>query len=690
MAINQADRLLAVETPLGKDKLLLERFAGTEGISWPFKFDLELFSEDPSINFEDVIGKNTSVTVFLADGSERFFHGVIWSYSYLGDTTRYSKYRAVLVPWFRLLTRHRDSRIFQNLNVQEILEEVFSMLGFKDYEFSLQQTYEKREFCVQYNETDFDFVSRLLEEEGIFYFFRHEKNKHVMVMGDSPSAHVPCPKQKEAAYQTSEGGLLASDVVTSFGMAKEMRSGEYSVNDYNFETPVANLLAKVDSSIKQSRKEFGLYEYPGNFGVLDQGDKLAKIRMEAEEARYSSATGGSSCRAFASGCRFDLTGAPKVMNGSYLLTSVTHDAYEGSFFSGEGAEKSTEYKNSFTCIPYSVPFRPPCRTRKPVIPGAQTAIVTGPKGEEIYTDKHGRVKVKFHWDRKVKAEKGAGSQGSTYDPKAMDDEKSSCWIRVAQIWAGKGYGGMFVPRIGDEVVVEFLEGNPDRPLVTGRVYHGINVPPYTLPDEKTKSTIKTNTTPTGSQGFNELRFEDKKDQEQIFIRGERNLDIWLKNDMFETVGRDSHVSVKNDRLVTVEKNLQETVKGNLTETVEGNAEITIKGNEARKVSGTFSIICDKGFTEDYKADCSISSAQKITLHGKSVVVEADDNITLQVGGSHIVIARDGIKIKTPAALELEGGPNTTIKGAMVEVQGSATAKISGGMVEVSGSLVKIN
>lgn len=675
MAMNQTDRLLALETPLGEDKLLLTGLSGTEGISAPFRFDLELFTEDPSVSFEDIVGKNAAVTVFLADGVERYFHGVVWSMSYLGDTTLHSQYRAVLVPWLVMLTRHRDSRIFQNLSVQEILEKVFSRLGFADYEFKLEQTYGKREFCVQYNETDFDFVSRLLEEEGIFYFFRHEKDKHVMVMGDSPSAHEPCPHQQEAAYQTSAGGLLASDVVTSFQTAREVRSGEYTVNDYNFETPEANLLAKVDSTIPESRKELGVYEYPGNFGMLDQGERLAKIRMEAEEARYASASGASSCRAFACGCRFDLTGAPGPMNDTYLLTAVTHHAAEGSFTSGGGPE-ATEYTNTFTCIPHRVPYRPAVRTMRPVIPGAQTAIVTGPKGEEIHTDKHGRVKVRFHWDRKD-------------TPEASDDEKSSCWVRVAQIWAGKGYGGMFVPRVGEEVVVEFLEGNPDRPLITGRVYHGLNVPPYTLPDEKTKTTIRTNSTPE-AEGFNELRFEDKKDNEQIFLRGQRNIDIWLKNDLFETVGRDSHLSVQNDRLVTVEKNLQETVKGNHAETVEGNAEVTVMGNEARKVSGTFSITCEKELTQACKSDCSLSSDKQITLHGKDVVIEASTNVTLKVGGSHIVIAPAGITIKTTGTLELEG-TQTTIKGATVKIDAKADATLSStGMATIQGSLVKIN
>jgi len=399
---------------------------------------------------------------------------------------------------------------------------------------------------VQYNESDFNFVCRLMEDEGIGYFFKHEKGKHTLVIFDDPSANDPCPKQEKVRYEYSEGALLQEDVIGTFRMSQELRTGEFAINDYDFKNPSAKLLASTSSSVAYKKAELSRYEYPANYVMMNDGSKLAKMRMEMEEAQHAHSSGSSTCRAFASGYRFDLAGAG-AMSGTYVLRSVTHAATEGSYLSEGGIDVKTDYNNTFTCMPHKVPFRPRRTAYVPLIPGAQTAIVVGAEGDEITTDEHGRAKVRFHWQR--------------------DDKKlASCWIRVGQIWASKGYGAVFLPRVNDEVIVEFLEGNPDRPLITGKVYHGTNMPPYTLPGEKTKSTIKSNTSP-GGNGFNEIRFEDAKDKEQVFIHGQKNLDIQVKNDMFETVGNDSNIVIKGNRFLTVEKNLDVTVKGKFTEVV---------------------------------------------------------------------------------------------------------------------------
>ncbi|HQI02484.1 MAG TPA: type VI secretion system tip protein TssI/VgrG [Deltaproteobacteria bacterium] len=683
--ISQTDRLLRIDTPLGKDKLFVTRFEGTEGISMPFKFELDLISED-FIDIKDIMGKGVTVSLILADGSERYFNGVVSSMAYRGSTQRASRYGAVIVPWFWMLTRRKDCRIFQAVingenKVEDIVRKVFEDAGYPDfhYEFHLTGTYPKREYCVQYNETDFSFVSRLLEEEGIYYFFKHEKGKHTMYICDNPGGHEPCPNQKSAVYLTTEGGKLDEDIITDFGISKEIHSGEFTVNDYNFETPTANLLTLTSSSISESDKKLKLYEYPGNFDAMNRGADLARIRMEAEESQYTKGVGRSNCRAFASGYRFSLT-TDDLLDGSYpykgdyVLTSVTHTAVEGSYFAGEEGEGETEYTNTFTCIPHGIPYRPQRITQKPSIPGAQTAVVTGPQGKDIHTDQYGRVKVQFHWDR----------QGEK-------DEKTSCWIRVGQMWASKGYGAMFIPRIGDEVIVEFLEGNPDRPLITGSVYHAANMPPYQLPEQEAlKTAIRTNTSP-GGKGFNEISFEDYKGKEQIFIHGERNLDIRVKNDMLQTVNHDSNVTVKNNRLVTVEKDLTETVKQDRIEKIARDLSITVSGNDTKDVTGALTATVKGDVSETFKSSHSETVTEKYALKAKSVLIEADNEITLKVMNTSITITSAGITIKSSSSLELGSDGQTVVKGGTVKITAAGNANFeAGGVAAVTGSLVKIN
>ncbi|MBW2740154.1 MAG: type VI secretion system tip protein VgrG [Deltaproteobacteria bacterium] len=505
MAYTQDNRLIAIDTPLGKDALLLTGCHGIEGISGLFSFELNLLSENHNITFEDIIGKNVTVSIILADGDKRFFNGIISSFSQgrgggeAGGDPHFSHYTATMVPWLWLLTRTADSRIFQKLSVPDIVEKIFTEKGFLDYKLLLNDSYDKRDYCVQYRETDFNFVSRLLEEEGICYLFEHDEEKHTLILADASDKFKPCPKQESARYQISAGGWLEEDVITSLDKMQEIRPAKYTINDFNFEIPSTDM--KVDVSTKQmlGPGEREIYDYPGLYTKKAQGERLTTIRMEEEETKITTITGSSDCRAFTSGYRFDLLEyfREDMNNKPYVLVSVNHGATEP--LGGSGQESGQSYANSFTCIPFDVPCRPPRLTPKPVVEGAQTAIVVGPAGEEIYTDEHGRVKVQFHWDREGKK-----------------DENSSCWIRVSQVWAGAGWGAMHIPRIGQEVIVDFLEGDPDRPIITGRVYHGTNTPPYSLPDEKTKSTIKSDSS-LGGGGSNEIRFEDKKGEEEIYL-----------------------------------------------------------------------------------------------------------------------------------------------------------------------------
>ena len=617
MNFTQENRSLLIDTPLGKDVLLLSKFSGTEKLSAPFSFRLELISENRSIAFEDIIGKAVTVSVILAGGGQRYFNGIVSRFSQgrgngeASAETGFSHYTADIVPWFWLLDRTANSRIFQELTVKNIIEKIFAEKNFTDYKFLLHGTYGKRKYCVQYRETDFNFISRLLEEEGIYYFFEHEDKKHTMVLADSPGDHKPCPHQETARYQISAGGTLEEDMITRLEMMKEIRAGKYTLNDFNFETPSTDLKVEAPGRKKLGPGEREIYDHPGRYGKRADGDSLANIRMQEEEAAITTIKGSSECRAFTSGYRFDLKDYYRedMNNKPYVLTSIQHEA-EQAYVPGV-EESAFSYSNNFSCIPFDVPYRPQRNTRRPVVEGVQTAIVVGPKDEEIYTDEHGRVKVQFHWDREGKR-----------------DENSSCWIRVSQNWAGTGWGAMIIPRIGHEVIVDFEEGDPDRPIITGRVYHGINKPPYKLPDEKTKSTIKTNSSKDG-EGFNEIRFEDKKGEEQIFIYAEKNLDIRTQNDRLEWVGQDSHLIIKNEQL----------------ELVESNKHLAVKGDHNEKVDGTVSIETGMDMQEKVGAKHALDAGQEIHLKaGMNVIIEAGTELSLSAGGSFITVGPAGVDI----------------------------------------------
>ena len=609
MSYTQENRLISIDTPLGKDVLLLEGFRGAEGISSPFGFELDLVSLNHNISFTSIIAKNVTISIILENGDKRFFNGIISRFSQgRGVSTQkgdpFSYYHATMVPWFWLLTKTTDSRVFQNMSVIDIVDDLFKEKHKKynfgeikmDHRVAVQGTHDKWDYCVQYRETDFNFISRLLEEEGIYYYFEHEKGKHTMVLADSPREHKTCPNRSRIRYRISVGGREEEDMISELERTQQIRPGEYTLNEFNFEIPSTDLKVNVPGKQKLAPGKRELYSYPGVYEKRNEGDRLVKIRMEEEEAQITTISGASNCRVFTSGYKFTLSDHFRndMNDKEYVLTSVSHQAHQD-----HSAEASLSYLNRFACIPFDVPFRPPRLTPIPFVQGSQTAIVVGPKGEEIYTDKYGRVKVQFHWDREGKK-----------------DENSSCWIRVAQIWAGENWGAMFIPRIGQEVVVEFLEGDPDRPLITGRVYHGTNMPPYALPDEMTKSTIKSNSS-KGGGGFNELRFEDKKGKEEIYIHGQKDWTIAILNDKNQTIGHDETLKVDGNRTVKVGKSCTVTV------------------------------------TDDY------------SLKAKTVTIEADDKITLKTGGASITMKKSGDITIEGKNVNVKGSGDITIKGSKI-------------------------
>ena len=683
----QQYRHLRISTELGEDALLLSAMHGNEGISQLFSYELSLISERQEIAFDRIVGTGVTVSLDLSSGERRFFNGIVSSFSEGSgeetevENTRFYSYRATMVPRFWLLSRSAELRIYQNLSVPEIVESILREHGLTDFELKLLGSYRKREYCVQYRESHFNFISRLLEEEGIHYFFRHSDAMHKMILADDPHANQSCPEQKSASYQIRPTEH-DDDVITALETTQELRPTKYSLKDFNFRSPNSSLNIEVPGKYPFGPAACEVYDYPGNYQQKTEGDELARIRMETEEAQVTTIAGSSTCRAFFTGSRFMLNHHyRKEMSGKeYVLTSIEHHATQSVQAGGK-----FHYENRFSCIPAKVPFRPVRKAVKPVVHGSQTALVVGPVGEEIHTDEHGRVKVQFHWDR----------QG-------MKDEKSSCWIRVSQSWAGAGWGALFIPRIGQEVIVDFLEGDPDRPIITGRVYNGLSRPPYPLPEEKTKSTIKSNSSPGGG-GFNELRFEDRKGEEEIYLHGQKDWNVEVLHDRNQAVGHDDTLQVANNRLNSVGVNQAVRVGANHTESVGANKTERVALNKAETVGmakeltigGLYQVTVAAAMNETVAGakteevglakavlvgatmmervvgnrslivgeNLAATVARETTLKARRIVLEADEEIVFKSGSATISLKSNGeIVIKGVSITENAAG-EIVIKGA---------------------------
>ncbi len=610
MALSQKDRLIRIATPLGDSTFIVLSMDAIEKMSALFTIKLELASERSDITFDMLAGKNVTLSVRSSDKTERFFNGIIVAFSpaQVSEKDGYSKYSAIVQPAMWLLSECYDCRIFQDKSVPDILKEVLGdgSLGAKgvkvkiDHRLALSGNYLSREFCVQYNESDLNFISRLCEEEGIFYFFEHKNGKHTLVFGDAPDKHKPhIPGKKEKVrFQKTTGGNLKDEVITALQQHKQLTVGKYAARDYNFTIPDTDMTVTRDTQQNSPRGQGERYEYPGGYEKTNsQGKRLAKIRMEASDVRIHTLQGRSNCRGFVPGFKFSLEKHPlTALNGkSYVFTMVRHEARQDFTSSGTGGDS---YSNIFSCIPHKVPYRSSRRADRPLIVSSQTAVVTGPTAEEIHTDKHGRVKVKFFWDRRTDQKK---------------DGNMSCWIRVSQYWAGGKWGAMHIPRVGQEVIVNFLDGDPDRPIITGRVYHGQNKPPYDLPAEKTKSTIMSNSS-KGGQNYNEIRFEDLKGQEEIFTHAAKDQNEVVENDM--------STDVKNNQTIKVEQNRALTVSsGNETITVSsGSRDVKVKSNENHTNSANFNHKVFGNYTLKVNGNITIDASGIVKISGAKVLI----------------------------------------------------------------------
>lgn len=709
----QANRLIAVTTPLGEDALLLKGFQMRDELGRPFACEMELRSTNHEIKFDEIIGKNVTIRVQQTNGQTRYINGFVSRFVQEGAVSegRINRYRATVVPWLWFLTRTADCRIFQNITVPDVLRKIFNIFGFSDVDFQLTATYDTREYVVQYRETAFNFISRLMEEEGIFYYFKHENGKHTLVVADSPATHEAVEGYADVEYSQQEAqGATPKERVWEWRIEQSIQPGNYALRDFDFKAPDKLLDAeKATSAQKHEQRTFEIYDYPGFYENKSEGDRYASVRIEELDAAHEICHAVGDVRGLVVGAKFTLKGHGRGdQERAYVVTSAVYhgqtDEIGGRSKSGDDSEQM--YTVSFTAIPAAVPFRTQRTTAKPCISGPQTAIVAGPDGEEIFTDEYGRVKVRFHWDRLPEDDK-------------IKPDATSCWIRVSQVWAGKKWGAMYIPRVGQEVVVEFLEGDPDRPLVTGRVYNAQCAVPYKLPDNKTISTIKSSTS-KGGAGFNELRFEDKKGEEQIFIHAQKQMDTRVKQDSYETIGQDRHLVVDRDQIEHVKNNRSETVDNDHKELVKNDRNLKVNGKEAKEVGKSLSLKVEGDVSEDFSANQSTIVKANHYLKAKNIVIEAEENITIKVtDNSFIAIDKDSITIKTKAFdltatqdgidikatkditvksdtggisakavknVALEATQNLTAKGtAGITLESPATAALKGTNTDVNGS-----
>jgi len=641
---------MKIDTPLGKDVLLLQELTGYEGMSRLFNYELELLAfENESIDFTAIVGQAVTITVFLPGGTPRYIQGKVSRFTQ-GDTDdRYfTHYHAEVVPWLWFLTRKSDCRIFQNMTAPDVIKSVLSEYS-PDFEQNLSGSYPTLEYCVQYRETTFNFVSRLMEEFGIFYYFDHSTpGKHVMVMKDQSNALSPCLGSPMSYTQV--GGLSDPQVIENWNASQEVRTAKYTLTDYNFKTPSVNLGANNPSLVNVGNDQLELYDYPGPHTTIDEGSAAAKLRMEEEEASIKVISAAGNCRGMMSGYAFELQNHYRAdQNKKYVVTEVRHFVSAGQTYTADTTTGET-YSNTLTCIPSDVPYRPARITPKPFVQGPQPALVVGKSGEEIWVDKYGRVVVQFYWDRV-----------------GTNDEKSSCWVRVSQPWAGGNWGAMWIPRIGQEVLVSFLEGDPDRPIITGRVYNDSQMPPYELPKYQTRSTFMSRSSQGGgASNYNELRFEDLAGKEQIFVNAEMDMDLRVEKDSREFIGANRHliVTTNQQELIQTDKHLH--VKGNHLEKVEGDMSLQVVGNQMEKVTGNKSLDVTGDQKESVTGNVSLSVTgnQNESVTGSvslSVTQGKMDSITMGYAMSAMTIhlsADMGIVIECPLGITLSSGANS--------------------------------
>ena len=609
MLFKQLSRLAKITSPLGPDALLLKDMGGGEELGRLFNYELQLHSLDNAIDLNQLLGKPLCLSLQLDGGGERHFHGIVARCSQNVDEGQFASYQATLRPWLWLLTRTSDCRIFQNLTIPQIIKQVFRDLGFSDFEDALSRPYREWEYCVQYRETSFDFVSRLMEQEGIYYFFRHEQGRHVLVLADAYGAHTSVPGYASVPYYPKNEQQRERDHIHDWHLTQEVQPGSLELNDYDFQRPSARIDVRSAMPRPHTAGDYPLYDYPGTYVQSEDGEHYARTRIEALQTLHEQVELAGNARGLGPGHLFSLTGFSRQdQNREYLIVGARYYISQESGETGGGAA-SAQFGSSLTCIDAQQSYRPLPNTHRPIVKGPQTALVVGPKGEEIWTDQFGRVKVHFYWDR--------------HD---QSNENSSCWIRVSQSWAGKNWGSMQIPRIGQEVIVSFLEGDPDRPIITGRVYNAEQTVPYDLPENATQSGMKSRSSKGGTPAnFNEIRMEDKKGAEQLYIHAERNQDIVVEVDESHSVGHDRNKSIGHNETVTIGNNRLRIVKQEDILSVGQRKTDSISQSYVIEVGENLRLVCGESILE-------LNASGQINLSGVQISFHASGDAEFNTGG----------------------------------------------------------
>jgi type VI secretion system secreted protein VgrG len=690
------NRMVRMKGPLPEDRMFLKCAQVEEGLSQLTRTTVEFLSPDRALDLAQVVGKPISVSVQKEDDTWRDFHGTCVEARYIGLYQGYGHYVAEVRPWLWFLTRKRNNRIFQNLTAPEIIMKVLSDVGFSaDTTNSLSETRTKREYCVQYGETDFDFIQRLMEEEGIYFFFKHDQSKEKLVLADGVGAHSAVPGHATIDFHFREPEYRRrADHMFEWTGGEQVASGKVSLDDYDFKNPSAALGAtRAIAKGSHEHNKYEVYDYPGALFykgpeqpddgfATSIGDHFARVKMEALAIAHKRCRGVCNVRTIGAGQTFKLQKHPRAGdNVEYLVVSATHNLqietdYEddeslrpllGGRLDFGDANKDT-YRCSLEVVPKSEQYRAPQTTRRAQIPGLQTAVVVGPAGEEIYTDKYGRIRIQFHWDREGKK-----------------NETSTCWSRIMQPWTGKNWGMIGIPRIGQEVVVQFEQGNPDRPIIMGMLYNAQTMPPYLLPDNQTMSGIKTDKS-KGGGGFHEFVMEDKAGAEYVRLQSERDYKEIIKNNAEITIGLEH--KDKGDLTQTIHRNKTETLKtGDHTFKVEaGNQTIEIKKDKSEKIEGKSDLTITGNLTEtisqgNHTETVSLGNYSLKTSAGK-ITVEAMQSIELKVMGSSIKIDPVGVTIKGPI-IKIEGTGMAQLKAPMSQLEGSALMIVKGGLTMIN-------
>jgi type VI secretion system secreted protein VgrG len=624
----QADRIAELVTRLGTDKLVLSSFEVTEELSKPFEIRVECLSTDQNIDFNPALGQKAHIRYNTIGKAKRYFSGMLVEASWFGEREAMSSYQIVLRPWFWLLTQASDCRIFQNKTPLQIIEDVFKKSGFTDFEIKTTENYKAIDYYVQYRETNFDFVCRTMETFGIYYYFKHSADNHIMVLADAKSSHQPIPSLPKCRFiGMGERTRDTEETLSSWLSGRMFRTGKVTVKAFDFDKPSANLTADHTSGGGYAHDTLEVYDYPEKYKQgeeSDLGQKYAKARLQAAQSldkrRHAA---GDAASLFPGGLTTLEKHPMDSENKEYLVVAATHSFVAESYRSGSSSASGDSYSGHYTLQLSDRPFRAPIETPKPVIYGPQTAVVVGPKGEEIYTDKHGRIKVQFHWDRQGK-----------------NDDKSSRWIRVSQTHSGKGWGGVYLPRIGMEVVVEFIEGDPDRPLVVGTVYNGDNKMPYDMPTNKTQAGMKTRSSKGGGEAnYNEFVFEDKKGSEFVRFHAEKDMDYTVEDKETRTVkGKNKKAAGETTRATVIER---------------GDDILTVKTGDQHVTIGRDQII-----------DVA-----------ENIIMKAGTSITLKVGLSTITMTKSSITIKSPT-ITVKSEGQTTIKAGTELTQKATVIRLN--------------